>query len=141
MSSHVNRLPRIVENCRSSVRFCHQVDLLGIPFISEVGGGNVPFRAAKQTDRLRPICRLSALRPKSAMTPDQGRGPLRFPVKIACSKWNAGKRCSTPTALPGQMQLIWGLGLADRPQSITDDRRSSVFRSELNTMTSAVPIT
>ena len=54
MSSHVNRLPRIVENCRSSVRFCHQVDLLGIPFISEVGGGNVPFRAAKQTDRLRP---------------------------------------------------------------------------------------
>jgi hypothetical protein len=36
------------------VRFCHQVDLLGILFISEVGGGNVPFRAAKQTDRLRP---------------------------------------------------------------------------------------
>jgi len=54
MSSHVNRLPRIVENCRTSVRFCHQVDILGIPFISEVGGGNVPFRAAKQTDRLRP---------------------------------------------------------------------------------------
>ncbi|MEY3624187.1 MAG: hypothetical protein RLZZ407_1746 [Pseudomonadota bacterium] len=29
---------------------------------------------------------------------------------------------------------------ADRSQSVTDDRRSSVFRSELNTMTSAVPI-
>jgi hypothetical protein len=56
-------------------------------------------------------CRQSATGPETAMIPDQGRGPLRLPVKIDCSNWNAGERCSAPSALPGQMQLIGGLGL------------------------------
>jgi hypothetical protein len=67
MSSPANRSARKDENCRTSVRFCHQVDLLGILFISEVGGGNVPFRAAKQTDRLRPKCCRSVMRPVSVI--------------------------------------------------------------------------
>jgi hypothetical protein len=35
---------------------------------------------------------------------------------------------------------LWRLGLADQSQSVTDDRRSSVFRIELNTKMSAVAI-
>ena len=85
-------------------------------------------------------CRQSASGPEAAMTPAQGRRPIRLSAKIDCSKWNAGERCSTPTALPGKIGLLWGLGLADRPQSVTDDRRSSVFSSEPNRKMSATPI-
>ena len=61
-------------------------------------------------------------------------------VRANSSNWNAGERCSTPTAPPRQIGLLWRLGLADQSQSVTDDRRSSVFRSEPNTKMSAVAI-
>ena len=90
--------------------------------------------------RLIAKSRQSRSGPESAMAPDQGREPIRLSAKIDCSKWNAGKRCSTPTAPPRQIGLLWRLGLADQSQSVTDDRRSSVFRSEPNTKMSAVAI-
>jgi hypothetical protein len=46
-------------------------------------------------------CRQSATGLEAAVTPVQGRGPLRLSVKAIGSNWNAGKQCSTPTTLPG----------------------------------------
>jgi len=77
--------------------------------------------------RLIAKSRQSRSGPESAMAPDQGREPIRLSAKIDCSKWNAGERCSAPSALPGQIRLMWGLGLRGPVPKRYGWARSSVF--------------
>ncbi len=49
--------------------------------------------------------------PKVAMTPDQGRRPISIFGQGKLFQLERWKTVFAATALPGQMRLLWGLGL------------------------------
>jgi hypothetical protein len=80
------------------------------------------------------------IRPEAAVTPVQGRGPLRLSTEQTVPFGTLANGVRRQRPFPGECDFCGVWDCADRPQSVTDDRRSSVFRSEPNTKMSAVQI-